>query len=74
MWRSKIRPATISYIFQLPLPKHLPEELIGNYVNPLKDVDGLHCVNLGHFYQNSETMVPCTASAVYELIKESGKK
>ena len=59
-------------LVQLPLPKHLDEELVINRINPKKDVDAFHPVNVGKIMQGNYDFVPCTPAGVMELIKESG--
>lgn len=59
-------------LVQLPLPKHLDEELVINHINPKKDVDAFHPVNVGKIMQGNYDFVPCTPAGVMELIKESG--
>ncbi len=57
-------------IIQMPLPKHMNKDKIVNEIDPNKDVDGLHPLNTGNFYQNKECFVPCTALASMEFIHE----
>ena len=57
-------------IIQMPLPKHMNKDKIVNEIDPTKDVDGLHPLNTGNFYQNKECFVPCTALASMEFIHE----
>lgn len=57
-------------ILQMPLPKHMNKDKIVNEIDPIKDVDGLHPLNTGNFYQNKECFVPCTALASMEFIHE----
>ena len=57
---------------QLPLPKHIDEEKIINAINPKKDVDAFHPVNVGKIMTGNYDFVPCTPAGVMELIKESG--
>ena len=59
-------------LVQLPLPKHLDEELVINRINPKKDVDAFHPVNVGKIMQGNYDFVPCTPAGVMELIAESG--
>ena len=57
---------------QLPVPKHIDEEKIINAINPKKDVDAFHPVNVGKIMTGNYDFVPCTPAGVMELIKESG--
>lgn len=64
---------TVSGILcQLPVPKHIDEEAIINAINPNKDVDAFHPVNVGKIMTGNYDFVPCTPAGVMELIKESG--
>jgi methylenetetrahydrofolate dehydrogenase (NADP+)/methenyltetrahydrofolate cyclohydrolase len=47
-------------LVQLPLPKHLDEDLVINAINPAKDVDGFHISNVGLLSTGQKSMVPCT--------------
>ena len=65
--------ANISGILvQLPLPEHINEENIINAIDPKKDVDAFHPVNVGKIMVGNYDFVPCTPAGVMELIKESG--
>ena len=57
---------------QLPLPKHLDEKEIINTIDPKKDVDAFHPVNVGKIMIGDYDFVPCTPAGIMELIKESG--
>ncbi len=59
-------------LVQLPLPKHINEENVINAINPKKDVDAFHPVNVGKIMVGNYDFVPCTPAGVMELIKESG--
>lgn len=59
-------------LVQLPVPKHIDEETIINAINPKKDVDAFHPVNVGKIMVGNYDFVPCTPAGVMELIKESG--
>ena len=64
---------TVSGILcQLPVPKHINEEAIINAIDPKKDVDAFHPVNVGKIMTGNYDFVPCTPAGVMELIKESG--
>ncbi len=53
--------ATIHGILvQLPLPKHVDEDLVINTIDPAKDVDGFHVSNVGLLGTGQKSMVPCT--------------
>lgn len=57
---------------QLPLPKHLDEKTVINAINPEKDVDAFHPVNVGKIMIGDYDFLPCTPAGVMELIKETG--
>jgi len=59
-------------LVQLPLPKHLDEKAVINAINPKKDVDAFHPVNVGKIMIGDFDFVPCTPAGVMELIYESG--
>ena len=56
-------------LLQLPIPKNLNIEMIQNRISPAKDVDGLTCTNIGKLNQNSECLIPSTASAIMSIFK-----
>lgn len=57
---------------QLPLPKHINEEAVINAIDPQKDVDAFHPVNVGKIMIGNFDFLPCTPAGVMELIYESG--
>lgn len=59
-------------LVQLPLPKHLNEKEVINAIEPLKDVDAFHPVNVGKIMLGNYDFLPCTPAGVMELIKEAG--
>ena len=64
------------YIVQLPLPRHLDTDRILERIDPAKDADGLHPVNLGKLVLNVNDEItsplPCTPRAVIELLERNG--
>ena len=55
-------------IVQLPLPKDIDYEVIRNRINPNKDVDGAHDVNILRLFNNSkDALVPCTALGIMKM-------
>ena len=56
-------------LIQLPLPNHLNEETIFNAINPSKDVDGFHPMNLGKLLIGSPSFIPCTPQGCLEILK-----
>tara|TARA_A100001388_G_scaffold273742_1_gene256092 strand:+ start:1394 stop:2239 length:846 start_codon:yes stop_codon:yes gene_type:complete len=71
---------TVSGILvQLPLPKHIDKQKIIEAIDPSKDVDGFHPMNVGNLSSGYESSIPCTPLGCYLLIKKiepnlSGKK
>lgn len=61
--------ACTGYIVQLPLPKHLDENAILERIDPAKDADGLHPVNLGKLVLNEEAPLPCTPNGCLHLLR-----
>lgn len=59
-------------LVQLPLPKGLNEEVILDAIDPLKDVDGFHPVNVGNLSIGRPGFVSCTPAGVIQLLKRSG--
>lgn len=56
-------------LVQLPLPKHIDEDLIIKTISPLKDVDGFHPENVGKLSIGQSGFVSCTPAGVIELLK-----
>ncbi|MBN9106432.1 MAG: bifunctional methylenetetrahydrofolate dehydrogenase/methenyltetrahydrofolate cyclohydrolase [Propionibacteriaceae bacterium] len=61
--------ACTGYIVQLPLPKHLDENAMLSLIDPDKDADGLHPVNLGKLVLNEPAPLPCTPRGIVELLR-----
>ena len=59
-------------LVQSPLPQHINEQRVFEYVAPEKDVDGFHPFNRGRLQLGEETFAPCTPAGVLELISRSG--
>lgn len=57
------------FIVQLPLPEHINEQKIIESINPNKDVDGFHPVNVGKMALGLETFLPATPSGILEILK-----
>nr|WP_304503501.1 bifunctional methylenetetrahydrofolate dehydrogenase/methenyltetrahydrofolate cyclohydrolase [Corynebacterium lemuris] len=65
-------PACTGYIVQLPLPKHLDENAVLAAIDPEKDADGLHPVNLGKLVLNDPAPLPCTPNGAIHLLRRFG--
>ena len=57
-------------LVQLPLPKHINSKNIINQIEPSKDVDGFHPINVGNLSSGNDALVPCTPYGCYLLLKE----
>lgn len=56
-------------LVQLPLPPHIDDRLILESIDPHKDVDGFHTINIGRLQlQDARTFIPCTAKGIIELL------
>ena len=64
--------ACTGYIVQLPLPKHLDENAVLAAIDPDKDADGLHPVNLGKLVLNEPAPLPCTPNGSIHLLRRFG--
>jgi len=59
-------------LVQLPLPKHVDDREVLELIDPAKDVDGFHPINVGRLSQGEDSLVPCTPAGVIEILKRSG--
>ncbi len=59
-------------LVQLPLPKHINEAKVLYAIDPVKDVDGFHPVNVGKMMLGEQCFLPCTPNGVLELLTRSG--
>ena len=57
-------------LVQLPLPKHLNEDLVINAIDPAKDVDGFHISNVGLLGTGQKSMVPCTPLGCLMMLRD----
>ncbi|HDD6183269.1 TPA: bifunctional methylenetetrahydrofolate dehydrogenase/methenyltetrahydrofolate cyclohydrolase FolD [Staphylococcus aureus] len=58
-------------LVQVPLPKQVSEQKILEAINPEKDVDGFHPINIGKLYIDEQTFVPCTPLGITEILKHA---
>lgn len=56
-------------LVQLPLPEHINEQKVIESINPMKDVDGFHPINVGNLLIGNKTLYPCTPFGILELLK-----
>jgi methylenetetrahydrofolate dehydrogenase (NADP+)/methenyltetrahydrofolate cyclohydrolase len=65
-------PAVHGILVQLPLPSHLDEARVLKLIDPKKDVDGFHAVNMGALLSGMPGFVPCTPKGIIRLIESAG--
>lgn len=65
-------PHVDGILVQLPLPKHISEDLVIQSIHPGRDVDGFHPINVGNMLIGQPTFLPCTPHGIIELIKRTG--
>ncbi|PRY51961.1 methylenetetrahydrofolate dehydrogenase (NADP+)/methenyltetrahydrofolate cyclohydrolase [Geodermatophilus tzadiensis] len=65
-------PACTGYIVQLPLPRQVDEYAVLEAMDPAKDADGLHPVNLGRLVLGVDGPLPCTPVGIVELLRRFG--
>ena len=65
-------PRIHGILVQLPLPKHIDESTILLAIDPAKDVDGFHPMNVGKMMIGEETFFPCTPHGVVQMLMRSG--
>lgn len=62
-------PSVHGILVQLPLPKHIEEQNVIEAINPKKDVDGFHPINIGRMMTNQDTLLPCTPYGIIKMLK-----
>ncbi|ALO67884.1 bifunctional 5,10-methylene-tetrahydrofolate dehydrogenase/5,10-methylene-tetrahydrofolate cyclohydrolase [Arthrobacter alpinus] len=69
-------PSCTGYIVQLPLPKHIDQDVVLEAIDPAKDADGLHPMNLGRLVANvnrpMSSPLPCTPKGCIVLLERHG--
>ena len=60
------------FIVQLPLPSHIDENKIIWAIDPKKDVDGFHPLNVASLWQKQECVLPCTPKGIIKMLKAAG--
>ena len=65
-------PSVHGILVQLPLPKHINEEKVTLAIDPKKDVDGFHPVNMGNLLIGRKGFLPCTPHGVLILLERAG--
>ncbi|MHC4757980.1 MAG: bifunctional methylenetetrahydrofolate dehydrogenase/methenyltetrahydrofolate cyclohydrolase FolD [Planctomycetota bacterium] len=61
-------------LVQLPLPDHIDEQVVLLAIDPSKDVDGFHPVNIGKMVAGQQAFLPCTPHGIIQLLIKSGVK
>jgi len=65
-------PRIHGILVQLPLPGHINEGRVLETIDPRKDVDGFHPVNVGKLVVGEETLLPCTPHGIIVLLERAG--
>ncbi|MCL6581209.1 MAG: bifunctional methylenetetrahydrofolate dehydrogenase/methenyltetrahydrofolate cyclohydrolase FolD [Firmicutes bacterium] len=65
-------PKIHGILVQLPLPPHIDENKVLYAIDPKKDVDGFHPVNIGRLHIGEDCFVPCTPAGIIELLDRTG--
>jgi len=63
-------PHVHGILVQLPLPDHIDEQKVIEAIDPTKDVDGFHPINVGKMMTNQDTFYPCTPFGIVHMLKE----
>ena len=66
------KPTVNGILCQLPLPKHLDEQMVINAILPEKDVDAFHPANVGRIMLGEYDFVPCTPAGIMEMLDYEG--
>lgn len=69
-------PKVHGILVQLPLPEHIDSNVVLRVIDPAKDVDGFHPVNIGSLWTglSGQGFVPCTPAGIMELLRRTGIK
>ena len=65
-------PSIHGFLVQLPLPKHIDEDKVIEAIDPSKDVDGFHPVNVGRMLIGKPGFLPATPAGVQQMLLRSG--
>ena len=65
-------PGVDGILIQLPLPRHIREDLVLDAITPSKDVDGFHPLNVANLWLGRPCFVPCTPKGIIRLIESTG--
>ena len=61
-------------LVQLPLPKHIDSQKVLECIEPSKDVDGFHPINVGQLHSGIGGYIPCTAQGVIDILEDVAQK
>lgn len=61
-------PLVHGILIQLPLPKHIDEKIIMEFISPAKDVDGFHPLNTGKIFTQNSPFYPCTPYGIIKML------
>lgn len=59
-------------LVQLPLPDHIDEKRVIETIDPAKDVDGFHPINIGRMMTKQEALLPCTPFGILKMVQKTG--
>jgi len=65
-------PAIDGILVQLPLPRGIDQRTVIEAIDPAKDVDGFHPINVGYLYDGRPALVPCTPLGIMKLLHAAG--
>jgi methylenetetrahydrofolate dehydrogenase (NADP+) / methenyltetrahydrofolate cyclohydrolase len=65
-------PSIHGILVQLPLPHHIDKTKVLDRIEPSKDVDGFHPINIGRLHTDQDSFVPCTPKGIMTLIESTG--
>ncbi|REI07896.1 bifunctional methylenetetrahydrofolate dehydrogenase/methenyltetrahydrofolate cyclohydrolase FolD [Staphylococcus felis] len=69
--RLNIDESVSGILVQVPLPDQVDEQKVLDAIDPAKDVDGFHPINIGRLYLDQAKLIPCTPLGVMELLKHA---
>jgi methylenetetrahydrofolate dehydrogenase (NADP+)/methenyltetrahydrofolate cyclohydrolase len=67
-------PAVDGILVQFPLPAHIKTAAIIEAIEPAKDVDGFHPINVGRLQEGAAVLAPCTPRGIIKLLQSSGAR
>lgn len=67
-------PAIHGILVQMPVPDHVDEQAVLEYIDPVKDVDGFHPENVGRLTSGNPRFKPCTPHGIQKLLAAAGEE